>query len=85
MKKVVTPRHLKSWHIANIILDKGLFDEFRVWCYNHPKVKSQYRAGNLFLLNKGLRYEHVSNPVSVNMDTLLDYWFDQVKEVNLYA
>lgn len=69
------PRSLRSWACANIILDNGLFDEWRIWCYNHPKIKSMYRSGNLFLLHKGLLYKHVDNPVNVNMDSIEDYYY----------
>lgn len=69
------PRSLRSWSCANIILYNGLFNEFKVWRYKHPKIKSAFRAGNLFLLHKGLKWSVVPNPVKVNMDSIEDYYY----------
>lgn len=62
---------------ANIILDNCLFDEFKVFCYNHPKLKSKYRAANLFLIHKRMRYKVVDYPLPVNMDSLEDYYYGE--------
>lgn len=76
MAKRMLNRKIRSWAVANIILDNGLFDEWKIYCYSHPKVKSKYRLANLFLLNKGLLYKHVENPISgLNMDTIEDYYY----------
>lgn len=73
--KYKVPRSIKSWVLANIILAYGLFDEWRVFCYNHPKLKSNYRSASLFLLHKKLRYAPVDNPIKVNMDSICDYYY----------
>lgn len=75
MKKYRVPRSTKSWMLANIILQNDLFNDFKIYCYKHPKIKSQFRAANLFLLQRKLRYCPVEHPVSVNMDSLEDYYF----------
>lgn len=84
MAKKMLDRKIRSWACANIILDNGLFDEWKVFCYAHPKIKSKYRSGNLFLLHKKLRYKVVANPVNVNMDSLEDYYWDNYFEPNDY-
>lgn len=72
------PRSVRSWAVANIILDNGLFDEWRVYCYHHQKIKSKYRLANLFLLNKGLLYKHVEKPISgLNMDNIEEYYYEE--------
>ena len=76
MAKKLISRSIRSWACANIILANGLFDEFKVFSYQHPKVKSKYRLGNLFLLKKKLLYKHVDNPIDVNMDTLDEYYYE---------
>lgn len=75
MSKRKGTRSIRSWALANIILQHDLFDEWRVYCYQHPKLKSAYRSANLFLLKKNLRYASVDpeKNVSVNMDSLCDY------------
>lgn len=69
-------RKTRSWVCANIILAYDLFNEWRIFCWNHPKVKSKYRSANLFLLNKKLRYAMVDEPISgIDMDNLEDYYY----------
>lgn len=71
------PRSLKSWVIANIIIDLDLFAEYKIWRIEHPSIKSNYRAGNLFLLNKKKRYHIVVNPIKgLNMDSLEDFYYE---------
>lgn len=62
---------------ANILLFNGLVPEFQVYKYNHPKIKSDFRLANLFLLNKKLRW-NVPDKVldDVNMSNLFDYYYD---------
>ena len=70
-------RSLRSWALANIILQYDLFDEWRIFCYKHPKLISPYRSANLFLLHKKLRYATIDpcSTISVNMESLIDYMY----------
>lgn len=81
MKRFKVSRKVRSWACANIILDKGLFDDWKIFCYNHPKIKSKYRSANLFLSHRKLLYHIVDIPISgLNMDNLEDYYFDKKAE-----
>lgn len=70
------PRHIRSWMYANIILNHDLFNEWRIFCFKHPKIKSTVRSASMFLNHKKMLY--ASTPVfySVNMDTLVDYYYE---------
>ena len=75
MAKRLVNRKIRSWACANIILDLGLA-EFRAFCVAHPKVKSNYRLANLFLLHKKKLYHIVEKPIShINCDNFLDYYY----------
>lgn len=75
-RKFYGNRNLRSTYLANIILHYGLFDDFKIWTYKHQKIKSKYRAANLYLIHKGLRYAECPFVMNVNMDTLDDYYWD---------
>lgn len=76
MAKKMFDRKVRSVVVANIILEKGLFDEFAVFRYQHQKIKSMYRLANLFLLHKKLRYVPVDKlNWSVNCSNLLEFYF----------
>lgn len=68
-------RDVKSWVCANIIIDQNLIDDFVAWRAMHPKVKSAYRAGSLFLLNRKIRYMIPKKSYDVNMDNLRDWYY----------
>ena len=70
------PRHLKSWRYANIILNYDLFNEWRMFCYKHPKIKSKVRSAAMFLNHKKMIYVGFDKFYSVNMDTLEDFYFE---------
>ena len=73
MAKRMISRKFRSIALANIILEYDLFDEWRIYCWSHPKIKSQYRLGNLFLLNKRMLYKPVEKiDWSLNMNNLLE-------------
>lgn len=75
MARFKVPRSYKSKILANIILSQGLFNDWRIFCYKHPKIKSKYRSANLFLLHRKLRYVPVERVLDVNMDTIVDYYY----------
>lgn len=67
----------RSIACANIILDYGLFDEWKVFCYTHQKIKSKYRLANLFLLHKKMLYKYVEKMNwSLNCDNLDQLYFE---------
>lgn len=77
MAKKIFDRKIRSVVVANIILDQGLFGEFAVFRYTHPKIRSMYRLANLFLLHKKLRYVSVDNlNWNVNCSNLLEFYFE---------
>ena len=77
MAKRMLNRHYRSIAVANIIVEYNLFNEWRVYCYNHPKIKSHYRLANLFLLNKKMLYKPVDKiDWSLNMSNLLDRYYE---------
>lgn len=77
MAKRMLNRHYRSIAVANIIVEYNLFNEWRVYCYNHPKIKSHYRLANLFLLNKKMLYKPVDKiDWSLNMNNLLDRYYE---------
>lgn len=77
MAKRMISRKYRSIVLANIILVYDLFDEWRVYCYQHSKIKSLYRLGNLFLLNKHMLYKPVDKiDWSLNMNNLLDRHYE---------
>lgn len=76
MRRMKISRKIRSQACANIILDCGLMDEFIVYRYNHPKIKSLYRLANLFLLNKKKRYLVPSRIIDgLDMSNLFDYYY----------
>lgn len=70
-------RDIKSWVCANIIIDQNLIDDFVAWRAMHPKIKSAYRAGSLFLFNRKIRYSFPKKTYDVNMDTLRDWYYGE--------
>lgn len=71
-------RKFRSTALANIILQYGLFDEWKVYSYRHPKVKSKYRLANLFLMNKKMLYADLDFSKfdkDLNMSNLEDFWY----------
>lgn len=73
--RIRVPRSLKSQVVASIILEKGLTEHFYVWRLLHPKIKSNYRAGNLFLIHRRLRYcTDISTLYPCDMDNLREYF-----------
>lgn len=77
MSKRFLNRKQRSIILANLIVEHNLFDEWRVYSYQHPKIKSKYRLANLFMLNKKLLYKTCENlDMSLNCDNLLDFYFE---------
>ena len=79
MAKRMISRKFRSIALANIIVSENLFDEWRVYCYSHPKIKSAYRLANLFLMNKGRHflYKTPGNlDMSLNCSNLLDRYYE---------
>lgn len=70
-------RIIRSKLYANIILANGLFDDWKVYKYNHQKIKSDFRLANLFLLNKKLRWSIPDKVIDgLNMNNLEDYYYE---------
>lgn len=77
MAKRMISRKYRSILVANIIVEYNLFDEWRVYSYNHPKIKSPYRLANLFLLNKRMLYKPVDKiDWTLNMSNLLERYYE---------
>ena len=74
--KLGVPRSIRSSILANLILYNDLFDDFIIWTYHHPKIKSMFRAGKYFLANRELKFSafDIKYHIPVNMDTLKDYY-----------
>ena len=70
------PRHIKSWLYANIIINYDLFNEWRIFCYYHPKLKSKVRSASMFLNHKKMIYAGFDKFYEVNMDTLEDFYYE---------
>ena len=76
-KRFKISRIIRSKMFANIILANGLFNEWKVYKYNHSKIKSDYRLANLFLLNKKLRWSIPDKFIEgLTMDNLEAYYYD---------
>lgn len=76
MAKRFLNRKQRSIILANLIIEHNLFDEWRVFAYSHPKVKSSYRLANLFMLKKKLVYRTCENlDLSLNCDNLLERYY----------
>ena len=76
MAKRFLNRKQRSIILANLIIKNNLFDEWRVYSYRHPKIKSAYRLANLFMLNKKLLYRTCDNPdMSLNCDNLFERYY----------
>lgn len=77
MKRMKISRKTRSTMFANIILFNGLVPEFQAYRYSHPKIKSDFRLANLFLLNKKLRWCVPDKVIEdVNMSNMIDYYYD---------
>lgn len=74
IKKSSVPRSVKSWAMANILIEKDLVSDFFLWRYLHPNIKSMYRAASLYLLNKKIRFSVPEKFFKVNLDSLEEYW-----------
>lgn len=78
MANHMVSRKFRSIALANIIVCNNLFDEWRIYCYKHPKIKSLYRLANLFLMNKGLHMIYATPEkldFSLNCSNLLEVYY----------
>ena len=77
-KSFGVPRSVKSWAVANTIIAYNLYEDFKIWTYYHPQIKSKYRQGFLFVKSKKLYGCLPDNYFthSVNMDSLDAYMRD---------